>query len=346
MTSASVQASSLIPRRAILGGGLAGLSACAAGPALAPAPSINTRMSGDFSPVHDPCIIRQDDTFYLFSTTGSAREAAEGLVPIRTSRDLVHWERAGHVLAELPEWARRAVPEWAGAWAPDIGYFNGRFHLYYSVSTFGSNHSVIGLVSSPTLNPSDAAYAWRDDGQVIASTEGDDFNAIDSHVVRDLNGDWWISWGSFWTGLKVARMDPATGKPADDRIHAIARRPERPTAVEAPFIITHGEHHYLFASFDLCCRGANSTYTLVVGRSREVLGPYLDREGRDMMQGGGSPVVAPTRRFPAFGHNAVLQEPGQDYLVFHAYDRDQDGAPVLRVSPIAWSADGWPSASL
>lgn len=345
MTSASVPASGLIPRRALLGGGLAGLSACAAAPMLDTAASVNARMGGDISPVHDPCIIRQGDAYYLFSTTGSAREAAEGLIPIRTSRDLAHWERAGHVLAELPEWARRAVPGSAGAWAPDIAYFNGRFHLYYSVSTFGSNHSVIALTSSPTLDPMDPTYGWRDDGQVIASSREDDFNAIDSNVVRDLDGDWWISWGSFWTGLKIARMDPATGKPADDRIHSIARRPS-PGAVEAPFIITRGDWHYLFASFDLCCRGLESTYVIVVGRSRDVLGPYLDRDGRDMMQGGGSPVLAPSSRFPAFGHNAVLQEPGQDYLVFHAYDRDQEGAPVLRVSAIAWSADGWPSADL
>ncbi|MBA4001291.1 MAG: arabinan endo-1,5-alpha-L-arabinosidase [Brevundimonas sp.] len=334
-----------LPRRAVLGAALAA-SGCAAVPAIVSAASINARMRGDISPVHDPCIIRQGDTAYLFSTTGSAREAAEGLIPIRTSRDLIHWQRAGHVLAELPEWARQAVPDAAGAWAPDIAHFNGRFHLYYSVSTFGSNHSVIGLVSSPTLNPSDPAYAWRDDGQVIASTRQDDFNAIDSNVVRDLNGDWWISWGSFWTGLKIARMDPGTGKPSDDRVHAIARRPEHPGAVEAPFIITHHGWHYLFASFDLCCRGLESSYTLVVGRSRDVLGPYLDREGRDMMQGGGSPIIAPSPRYPAFGHNAVLQDAGQDYLVFHAYDRDRDSAPVLRVSPIAWSADGWPGASL
>lgn len=312
---------------------------------MAQTPSINARMAGDFVPVHDPCIIKQGDTYFLFCTTGSSEREPGGFVPIRTSRDLVTWERSGFVFAQIPQWARDAVPGTQGIWAPDISFFNGRYHLYYSVSTFGSNHSVIGLTTTPTLDPTAPDYAWRDDGLVVRSRRRDRFNAIDPNLLIDRAGGHWLSWGSFWNGLKMARVDPTTGKLAEDEFHDIARR-ARPGAIEAPFIISHGDFYYLFASFEFCCRGADSTYFMACGRAREPLGPYLDVNGRSMMDGGGSIVVDPGERFRAFGHNAILREGERDFLVYHAYDLQNEGAPTLRVSPIFWTDDGWPRAAL
>src|SRR3546814_20335175 len=119
-----------------------------------------------------------------------------------------------------------------------------------------------------------------------------------------------------------------------------------PDAIEAPFIIRRGDFHYLFASFDFCCRGADSTYYTVVGRAAKAEGPYVDREGRSMLKGGGTVILRADRgagdRFVGPGHCAVLQDSDRDYIVHHAYDKQRDGVPTLRIHPLAWSADGWP----
>jgi arabinan endo-1,5-alpha-L-arabinosidase len=313
--------------------------------------TINQRLTGDLSPVHDPCIIKHGDFYYVYSTTGSSQREPGGFIPCRRSRDLLAWEKIGFVFETIPDWARRAVPRTQGVWAPDIAHFNGKYHLYYSVSTFGSNHSVIGLATNTTLDPAAPDYAWRDEGLVLQSRRHDRFNAIDPNLCVDRDGKYWMSWGSFWSGLKITRIDPATGKrhAQDTEIHSLAWRPVapgQPSAIEAPFIISRGDYYYLFASFDFCCRGVNSTYFVACGRSRNVLGPYLGYEDQPMMSGGGAVVIEANDRFKGPGHNAVLREGERDFLVYHAYDSERDGVPTLRISPIHWTQDGWPRAQL
>jgi len=315
--------------------------------AAAPA-SINERMTGDFAGVHDPCAIKHDDTFHLFST-GQMRDPT-GLLPWRTSKDLLEWRVQGRVFEEIPAWARDAIPGVAGLWAPDIAYFNGRFHLYYSCSTFGSNRSAIGLVTNATLDPHSAQFRWRDEGPVVMSERGDDFNAIDPNHLLDADGNHWLSLGSFWTGIKLFPLDPATGKLRDDKVRrfSIASRPvpdKAPSALEAPFIIERDGYYYLFVSYDYCCRGASSSYYLVVGRSRQIAGPYVGRDDKSLMEGYGTLLLRGNRRFRGPGHCAVLRDGGEDYLVYHAYDAEHDGRPTLRISPLEWDA-GWPSAAL
>jgi arabinan endo-1,5-alpha-L-arabinosidase len=338
----------LLARRAFLGG--LGLSLAGLRGAFAQAgASINERMHGDFAPVHDPCIIKQDDTYYVFST--SVKSDTAGHVACRRSRDLVNWERAGFVFAQVPEWARNAVPGTKGIWAPDISFFNGLYHLYYSVSTFGSNHSVIGLATNKTLDPGAPGFEWVDRGLVVRSRKHDRYNAIDPNLAVDRDGKHWLSWGSFWSGLKLARIDPATGKlmEGEDKTYSLASRQVargEPNPIEAPFITSHGDYYYLFASFDFCCRGAKSNYFVACGRAREITGPYLDASGRSLLDGGGSVVLQGNERFKGLGHNAVLNDGDGDYLVYHAYDAEHDGTPNLRISPIYWTPDGWPRAQL
>ena len=304
------------------------------------------KLEGDLAPVHDPVVIRERDTYYVFSTGG---RPGQGVVPIRTSKDMRTWTLSGYVYESLPEWALAEIPRASNAWAPDISHFNGKYHLYYSVSSFGSRNSAIGLTTTSTLDPMSADYRWQDQGMVLRShEESDDWNAIDPNLFIEDDEKVWLSWGSFWGGIRMRRVDRATGKlsPADTTLYSLSSRPRTAPvggSVEAPFIVRRGHYFYLFVSFDRCCRGADSTYNVVVGRSRSVTGPYVDRAGRSMMEGGGSLVIeatTPTWRGP--GHQAVFRENGQDYLFFHAYFGAGLGrGSALQISTMVWE-DGWP----
>ncbi|HEY5809528.1 MAG TPA: arabinan endo-1,5-alpha-L-arabinosidase, partial [Povalibacter sp.] len=208
----------------------------------------------------------------------------------------------------------------------------------------------IGLVTSPTLDVNSPQFAWTDRGSVLESQHDDDFNAIDPSHFIDRDGRHWLAVGSFWSGIKLFPLDGATGKPGAGRPrkYSLASRPapERaPGAIEAPFLIERDGHYYLFVSFDYCCRGASSSYYMVVGRSKKVTGPYVGRDGKRMADGYGSVLLQGNRQFRGPGHCAVLRDGDRDYLVYHAYDVRHDGRPTLRISPITWS-DGWPTVEL
>ncbi|MDH7598024.1 MAG: family 43 glycosylhydrolase [Sedimentisphaerales bacterium] len=308
-------------------------------------------LHGDLS-VHDPVMIKHGQRYYLFCTGRNRRGL--GVIPIRCSDDMINWRSLGYVFDQLPDWARQEIPGNRGdAWAPDISFFSGKYHLYYSVSTFGRNDSAIGLATNLTLDPNDPAYKWVDEGLVIRSHEGkDDWNAIDPQLVIEDNDRIWLCWGSFWGGIKMCRIDPKTGKPPseDTTLYSLAARPRsgpdqtppQQGAIEAPFIIRRNGWWYLFASFDFCCRGARSTYYVVVGRSKQVTGPYVDRNGRPMLEGGGTTVIeATTPNWRGPGHQAIFREGDRDYLVFHAYE-GQTGRPELKISTMVWDEEGWP----
>lgn len=303
------------------------------------------RMQGDLSPVHDPAIISDGDTFYVFST--SQEGEAPGLIHIRSSKDLVNWKRAGAVFSAMPDWAKREVPRTKGIWAPDVAFVNGEYRLYYAISAFGENHSAIGLATTKALDPTKAGYGWKDQGAVFVSNRKDDYNAIDPAAFVDREGKAWMAFGSFWSGLKLIRLDAATGKASaeDKTVYSLARR-ATPDAIEAPFVIDHGGYYYLFASYDFCCRGADSSYYTVVGRSKQVTGPYLDAEGKAMTKGFGQIVLHAkldaSKRWRGPGGISILREGGRELIAWHAYDATRNGAPTLRIAPIAWTADGWP----
>lgn len=312
----------------------------------APAPE------GDVTPVHDPVAIREDGIYHLFST--GLGEGAHGLIAHRTSRDLTNWTKGAAPFAKLPDWAAKAIPGATNMWAPDISLVNGRYRLYYSVSTFGSNQSAIGLATSATLDPGSPRYGWRDEGLVVMSRPSDDFNAIDPAFLADAEGRHWLSLGSFWTGLKLFELDPRTGKPLKPGAKpiALAARPVpagAPSIVEAPYIFRQGGWYWLLASYDYCCKGVNSTYYTVIARSRTVQGPYRGKDGSSMLEGGGTILLRADlqekQQFRGPGHVGHFRDAeGADRIVYHAYDREKRGAPTLRIARLRWGADGWPTA--
>ena len=290
--------------------------------------------TGDITHVHDPCIIKCDDYYYIFSTGDR--------LAVRRSKDLIDWEFIGSVFNAIPSWSKIEVPGVTNIWAPDIFYHDGTYYLYYSLSTFGSNRSCIGFATNVTLDPEDLNYKWVDQGKVFQSEPGkDNFNAIDPNIVMDDSGKIWMSFGSFWGGIKMVELDSTTWKAkSDGLLYSIASR-SGVNAIEAPFIIYKNGYYYLFVSFDFCCKGVESDYKIMVGRSDRIIGPYIDRYGKSMMDGGGNLLLSGYGRWRGPGHCAVLLERELSWLIHHAYDAEKNGIATLQVRPLGWDKDGW-----
>lgn len=298
--------------------------------------------------VHDPVMAYERGTYYLLSTGMGLQWA--------TSKDRQTWVvQSTPFIEQLPQWTQDSVPGFRNhVWAPDIIRWHGRWWLAYSCSTFGKNTSAIGLMTSDRLNG-----RWNDEGCIVASREKrDDWNAIDPAFIIDDDDQPWLTWGSFWDGIQLARLDSTMH--LAQRPVTIARRhrpgdpnaAENPTskyagrnAIEAPFILRHGGYYYLFVSWDYCCRGAKSNYRVAVGRSKKVSGPYLDREGRDMLEGGGTLFLEGDKaEYEAAGHCAAYDLPtGETVFICHGYSIPHGGQSVLIQRPVIWTTDGWPT---
>jgi arabinan endo-1,5-alpha-L-arabinosidase len=332
-------------------------------------------LSGEYAGTHDPSIAYERGTYYVFATgaafsprpagtpegarPGEQRPKPVGQFQVRCSPDLHVWKRCGAVFSEAPTWIREMSPLTRDLWAPDISFFDGLWHLYYSFSVFGKNTSGIALATNTTLDPTSPKYKWVDHGLVLQSKVEDSFNAIDPNLILDKKGEAWLAFGSFWSGIKMRHLDRSTGllSQKDTRLYSLAsraapaiqapRNPDLPPdseAVEAPFLLHHGDYYYLFVSWDLCCRGLKSTYRTMVGRSHSVTGPFLDRDGKPMLEGGGSQLLVGNAKWLGPGGESLLHMPTEDIIVFHAYSAT-DGRPSLHISTLGWK-DGWPSASL
>mgnify|MGYP001163384137 CR=1 FL=1 len=290
--------------------------------------------------IPDPAILQAGDGYVIF-TTGAG-------IPICRSDDLVHWQKSGRVFAKkVPDWAKEKVPDTHGIWAPDIALYNGWYRLYYAVSSLGSQRSCIGLALNRTLDPNHPDYEWVDRGLVIESNTGTcDYNAIDPAFFADRDGKCWLAFGSFWSGIKLVELNPATGKPdgAEPKIYSLARRPVE-QAIEAPFMVYRDGFYYLFVSYDHTMNGLDSNYKVMVGRAEKITGPYLDYTGRPMTEGYASLVLANHDNWRGPGHNSILRTDKGDYLVHHTWDtRDVKLGRALQIRPLYWPADGWPLA--
>ncbi|MGI5149439.1 family 43 glycosylhydrolase [Plantactinospora sp. CA-294935] len=154
----------------------------------------------------------------------------------------------------------------------------------------------------------------------------------------DDSGRWWLSFGSFWSGIKLIALNPSTGKRPDTTIRSIAGR--NGGAIEAPYMFKHGSYYYLWVSFDRCCQGASSTYRIMVGRSTSPTGPFVDRNGTAMTAGGGTQILAGHGSIHGPGHQAVFADTDSEVLVYHYYANN--GASFLGINLIGYDSAGWP----
>ena len=283
--------------------------------------------------VHDPStIVKDKDTYWVFFTGGN--------VPAYSSKDLINWTRAGPTLPGTANWIRQEVPTFGGNgfWAPDIIRVNDKFLLFYAASAFGLNTSTIGVATSPTLDRTDPAYKWTDGGKVVTSHQDDDFNCIDPAALLDTDGRLWLTFGSFWSGIKLIELDPKTGLriSPDSPMYSLAHW----DSIEASYLYKHDNYYYLFVDLGMCCRGANSTYNMRLGRSTKVTGPYVDKEGKDMLLGGGTPFMQSVGPLIGPGHAGIIQVGDKYFLSCHYENTGGNG--TLGIRPLTWSADGWP----
>lgn len=282
-------------------------------------------LSGNLN-AHDPALIEADGQYYLFATGLAAK----------TSQNLTAWQSAGAPFS-IPSWVRSTISGANNLWAPDISYFGGTYHLYYAASTFGSNHSCIGHATRDSLS----SGSWTDHGSVICSNEGsnDNWNAIDPNVIIDENDAIWMVFGSFWGGIKMIQLDE-TGDRSGTELLSVAARPQNGGALEAPFILRQCGYYYLFTSWDHCCDNPYN-YNIRVGRSNTVTGPYVDRDGTDLMEGGGTLLVEGNSTWQGPGHNAVIVTSDAAYNVYHALN-PSNHASSLRVSELVFDDEDWP----
>lgn len=318
--------------------------------------------AGIDDPVHDPTLFEDKGTYYVFSTgrfdPSPGITDPGGVFVHRSTESLAGpWESVGEIA--FPEWARdfrdpigpepgvESEPA-RHIWAPFVVERAGVFYLYYSVSSFANNYSAIGLATSRTPGDLDS---WVDQGPILTSPgragDGDadptnDVNAIDPMVFRGDRGRWYITFGSFWSGIKIQELvDMRT--PVGPVIPLATRAPDvQFNPIENPQIFRHGRYWYLTTSWDFCCSGANSTYKTAVGRSTSPTGPYVDREGVPLMEGGGTVILEARGNQLGTGALDVLREHGRLYAVHHYYDADDPQFDArMQIREVEWE-DGWP----
>jgi len=295
----------------------------------------NNGLKGNLN-VHDPVMIKQGNTYYVFSTGRG--------ISVKTSADRINWKNAGRVFdsTTLPEWYKNDIPAQDGSlWAPDIHYSNGKYHLYYSVSASMNFNSSIGYATNTTLDKNDPAYKWVDEGQVISfKNGGEGVNVIDPNIFIDKDGKKYLLYGSYKAGLRLVELDAVTGKLKKDPPELITITT---SLGEGSFIIKSRDYYYIFASRGRCCAGINSTYQIVMGRSKNVKGPYLTKEGESWVDNKYSLLLAGDSTEPGRGHNGFFTEHDTTFIVYHAYSSSQNGASLLNIKPMYIDKDGWPT---
>jgi arabinan endo-1,5-alpha-L-arabinosidase len=280
-------------------------------------------------PSHDPSTIVKSGMNYYVFTTGD-------YIPMTYSTDLVNWTWGTSVFSSTPSWITSYVPGFTKTyWAPDVAWFNNRWNMYYSCSTFGSATSAIGLITAPSISQS-AGTKWTDRGRVVSSNSSSDVNAIDPSILVD-GSNVYMAYGSWHAGIGVVQISPTTGMPIGTRTVVAGGNK---ASWEAPCLIKEGSYYYMFVNRGNCCQGVNSTYYIVVGRSTSPFGTFVDKNGVSLTASGGTTVLKTTGNYIGPGH--ISRIVGTQKGSVHYYDGADSGNPKLEIINFTWSG-GWPT---
>jgi arabinan endo-1,5-alpha-L-arabinosidase len=271
---------------------------------------------------HDPGITKE--SIWWLGETSTA-----GGIAIKYSADGKAWTQGVPIFGAGLAWWKEYNGNTASTWAPDISRFNGKTNVFYSVSTFGSTKSAIGLAQATSMATGD----WVDKGIIVSSVAGAGVNAIDPAFVTSASGAPYLTYGSWSNGIYITALNSSTLKPSGNAYRIATAS----GGLEGANIVRNGSYYYLFASKGVCCAGANSTYYIVYGRSTSITGPYLDKNGVDMKNGGGTVFESSDSGWAGSGGQSVAN----GVIARHRYARS-NGASILFISDISFSS-GWPS---
>ena len=280
----------------------------------------------------DPSVVQAPDgAFYAYGTGGTCRK----------SYDLVHWEDMGIAL-KRPTWndsvrtdkEGKAHPMRFSLWALDVSRVGKKYLVHYA-SAYWGNETRTGLGVAEGTSPTE----FTDCGKMFCSTEIGVQNSIDPCYVKD-KGKKYLIWGSF-RRLYMGRLTK-DGKRIKNPSHLTQ---VAGTAFEGAMVYKRKGYDYLFASVGTCCEGAKSTYHTVVGRSKKLAGPYVDRQGGRMLDNHYETVIKGNDRWKGPGHNSeiITDKEGDTWLLYHAYDAlDPEKGRVMLLDKLLWDEEGWP----
>lgn len=280
----------------------------------------------------DPSVVQAPDgAFYAYGTGGTCRK----------SYDLVHWEDMGIAL-KRPTWndsvrtdkEGKVHPMRFSLWALDVSRVGKKYLVHYA-SAYWGNETRTGLGVAEGTSPTE----FTDCGKMFCSTEIGVQNSIDPCYVKD-KGKKYLIWGSF-RRLYMGRLTK-DGKRIKNPSHLTQ---VAGTAFEGAMVYKRKGYYYLFASVGTCCEGAKSTYHTVVGRSKKLAGPYVDRQGGRMLDNHYETVIKGNDRWKGPGHNSeiITDKEGDTWLLYHAYDAlDPEKGRVMLLDKLLWDEEGWP----
>ena len=279
----------------------------------------------------DPSVIKADDGYFYLYATEDIRN-----LPILRSSNLVDWTQVGTAFTKE---TRPDFEPKGGLWAPDIRKIGDKYVLYYSMSRWGGEWTCgIGVATAdkPQGPFTDHGMMFRSNGIGVQ-------NSIDPCIAEDTDGRKYMFWGSFRGIYAVELTDDGLAVKAGAKPRQVAG-----TAYEGTYIYQRGGYYYMFASIGSCCEGLKSTYTTVVGRSKNLFGPYVDRKGQSMMDNHHEVLIHKNGQFVGTGHNAGLMtdDEGNDWILYHAFRAsDPDKGRILLLDKVTWTEDGWPAVA-
>lgn len=290
-----------------------------------------------FSSAADPTVIRTEEGFYLYATQTNSY-----WIPIYFSKDLVNWEFKRSAFRNATKPKPDVLPGGGAFWAPEIRYINGKYVLYFSWAKWGD-----GSISYTAVATSDSPVGDFLNAKPLLITDDFGSNCIDQFYYEE-DGKKYMFVGSF-NGIYVTELTDdglSVKRDADGKL--VLKKQVCGRAFEGTNIYKKGKYYYLFASINNCCDGINSRYKVVVGRSEKLLGPYVDRKGKDMLDNSWELVLGGDgETFFGPGHNSIIipDDAGTDWMIYHSYVKENGavGGRLGMLDRIVWSADGWPT---
>ena len=291
---------------------------------------------------HDPTMFRDENGYILMSTNNN--------LAMSTSEDMVKWASKGRALSDKPNWdswLHQAVGgKHDGIWAPDLFRMGNKYGIFYCGSVFGQRTSAIGLATNSKLDFGNPSAGWADQGEIVRTTNSNNYNAIDADVVQTANGEYWMAYGS-WNagGIRLVKLDPNTGKQAsDDKTnYQIASRGGK--GIEGPSLIEHDGKYFLFTAWDVCCKQGNeieqTTYKTAMGRADKVNGTYYDRSGKKLNDGGGTILMQRYSRYVGPGGGEAFKDLNRIRFVHHYYDLTGDKFNHIHIRDVVFTDDNW-----